>query len=95
MCYFKQVISIHWFLFVVFLTPLFRLFIGRWALALELADKYDYPQVEGLLTRMAVNLINKDKKLQAVELYRIANKPQEAALLTGFHHKCRDFHCII
>ncbi len=40
-------------------------------------------QVEGLLTRFASSLVSKRRQFEAVELYRIANKPHEAALLTG------------
>jgi hypothetical protein len=58
-------------------------FFWRWNLALELAEQYDFPQVEGLLARFASSLISKNKHLEAVELYRVANKPQEAAILTG------------
>jgi hypothetical protein len=40
-------------------------------------------QVEGLLTRYAASLASKSKWLEAVELYRRANRPTEAALLIG------------
>ena len=59
---------------------------NRWDMALELAEKHDYPQVEGLLTRFANRLIsspNPSRRLDAVELYRRANKPTEAAQLLG------------
>jgi hypothetical protein len=39
--------------------------------------------VEGLLTRYAASLASKSKWLEAVELYRRANRPTEAALLIG------------
>eukprot|EP01038_Epipyxis_sp_PR26KG_P012743 gene12743-17084_t len=55
--------------------------LNQWGLALELAEKYDYPQVEGLLIKYAMNLVSSEKKLEAVELFRIANKPTEAAIL--------------
>lgn len=57
--------------------------LNRWDAALALAEQYDFPQVEGLLNRFASNLINNDKQLEAVELFRLANKPTEAALLIG------------
>lgn len=57
--------------------------LNRWSQALELAERYDFPQVEGLLTRFAGSLLTTNRHLQAVELYRVANKPQEAALLTA------------
>ena len=40
-------------------------------------------QVEGLLTRQATTLIGKGRTLEAVELYRLANRPTEAAILLG------------
>jgi hypothetical protein len=39
--------------------------------------------VEGLLTRYASSLASKSRWLEAVELYRRANRPTEAALLIG------------
>lgn len=56
---------------------------NRWDTALELAETHDYPQVEGLLARYAINLMNKGKRLEAVELYRRANRPTDSALLIG------------
>jgi len=35
----------------------------------------------GLLNRYAVTLINKGRLLEAVELYRCANRPTDAAIL--------------
>jgi WD repeat-containing protein 35 len=55
----------------------------RWDVALELAEKYDFPQVEGLLARYASQLTSENRRLEAVELYRSANRPTEAALLIG------------
>lgn len=57
--------------------------LNKWDMALELAEKYDYPQVEGLLIKYAMNLVSTDRKLEAVELFRVANKPTEAAILIG------------
>merc|ERR1711939_830327 len=56
---------------------------NRWDLALSLAEQHDFPQVEGLLARYASQLVAKDKKLDAVELYRRADRPTDAALLIG------------
>ena len=39
--------------------------------------------MEGLLQRYSSSLQSKGRYLEAVELYRMANKPHEAALLTG------------
>jgi WD repeat-containing protein 35 len=57
--------------------------LNRWDTAIELAERYDYPQVEGLLTKYAIGLTTKGRHLEAVELYRRANRPTEAALLIG------------
>lgn len=57
--------------------------LNRWDSAIDLAEKYDYPQVEGLLTKYALSLTTKGRHLEAVELYRRANRPTEAALLIG------------
>jgi WD repeat-containing protein 35 len=56
---------------------------NRWDLALQLAEEYDFPQVEGLLTRYAQTLLLKGKKLEAVELYRRANRSTDPAILIG------------
>jgi WD repeat-containing protein 35 len=57
--------------------------LNKWDMALELAERYDYPQVEGLLIKYAMNLLSNDRKLEAVELFRVANKPTETAILIG------------
>ena len=57
--------------------------LNKWDTALELAERYDYPQVEGLLIKYAMNLLSNDRKLEAVELFRVANKPTETAILIG------------
>lgn len=57
--------------------------LNKWDKALELAERYDYPQVELLLIKSAMSLISSDRKLDAVELFRVANKPTEAAILIG------------
>ena len=57
--------------------------LNRWDQAIELAERHDFPQVEGLLTKYASGLVAKGRQLEAVELYRRANRPTEAALLIG------------
>jgi WD repeat-containing protein 35 len=57
--------------------------LNKWDMALELAEKHDYPQVESLLMKFMIDLLNKNKKLEAIELFRVANKPTEAAILIG------------
>jgi len=39
----------------------------------------------GLLIKYAMNLVSTDRKLEAVELFRVANKPTEAAILIGMY----------
>lgn len=56
---------------------------NRWDRALELAEEYSFPQVDGLLNKHAAGLIARGKQLEAVELFRRANRPTEAALLIG------------
>jgi hypothetical protein len=56
----------------------------RWSTAIELAEQHGFPQIEGLLTRYANALQSKGRYLEAVELFRIANKPHEAAMLVQF-----------
>jgi WD repeat-containing protein 35 len=56
---------------------------NRWDKALELAEAHGFPQVDGLLNKYASSLIQKGKQLEAVELFRRANRPTEAALLIG------------
>lgn len=55
--------------------------LNRWDKALELAEQHQFQQVEGLLTRYAEKLFTSNKRLEAVELYRRANRPTEAAQL--------------
>lgn len=57
--------------------------LNRWDTAIELAEQHDFPQVEGLLSKYAGGLVAKGRNLEAVELYRRANRPTEAALLIG------------
>jgi WD repeat-containing protein 35 len=54
---------------------------NKWDKALELAEKYDFPQVEGLLIKFAMEFVSTNRKLEAIELFRVANKPTEAAIL--------------
>lgn len=56
---------------------------NKWDKALELAEKHDFPQVEGLLIKFAMDLVTSNRRLEAIELFRAANKPTEAAILIG------------
>jgi len=55
--------------------------LNDWQRAVELAEKHDFPQIEGLLSKHVRGLLEKGDKLRAVELYRKANKGMEAAKL--------------
>lgn len=46
-----------------------------------MAEKHNFIQIEGLLTRYATQLMEKKKTMQAIELYRKANRNHEAAKL--------------
>lgn len=57
--------------------------LNKWDLALDLGERYEFNQVEGLLVKFYNNLLQNDRKLQAIELLRVANRPTDAALLIG------------
>ena len=57
--------------------------LNQWAKAVELAEKYNFVAVEGLLTTYANQLLERKKKLECVELYRRANRNTEAAKMLG------------
>jgi len=46
-----------------------------------MAEQYNFMQIEGLLTQYATQLLDKNMKLEAAELYRKANHNTEAAKL--------------
>jgi WD repeat-containing protein 35 len=48
--------------------------VSAWDCAVELAERYEFPQLEGLLAKYAARLLAQGERLQAVELYRKANK---------------------
>lgn len=53
---------------------------NSWSTAIELAEQHGFPQIEGLLTKYANSLQARGRYLEAVELFRVANKPHEAAM---------------
>mmetsp|Transcript_6986 Transcript_6986/g.14069 ORF Transcript_6986/g.14069 Transcript_6986/m.14069 type:complete len:1248 (+) Transcript_6986:71-3814(+) len=58
--------------------------LNYWEDAVKLAEAHGFSQIEGLLAKYAGHLLSKGDKLQAVELYRKADKATEAArLLAG------------
>lgn len=55
--------------------------LNDWDTAVSLAEQHNFPQIEGLLAKYASHLLEQGKTLQAIELYRRANKSTEAASL--------------
>ena len=55
--------------------------LNQWDQAVELAKTHSIKEINSLLARYAAHLLEKDKKLQAIELYRKANHFIEAAKL--------------
>jgi hypothetical protein len=52
---------------------------NHWDTAVDLAHRYQLPQVEGLLARYVSRLLEQNKTFAAVELYRKANRDIESA----------------
>ena len=55
--------------------------LNQWNQAVELAEQHNFLQIETLLSRYAAHLIEKNKKMEAIELFRKANKNTESARL--------------
>ncbi|KAJ3116200.1 WD repeat-containing protein 35 [Nowakowskiella sp. JEL0407] len=55
--------------------------LNQWNLAIELAEIHNFKEIEGLLSKYANHLLQSDKKLEAVELYKKANLCQLSAQL--------------
>mmetsp|Transcript_25500 Transcript_25500/g.48224 ORF Transcript_25500/g.48224 Transcript_25500/m.48224 type:complete len:1215 (+) Transcript_25500:126-3770(+) len=55
--------------------------LNQWDQAVELAERNDFQQIEGVLSKYANYLLEKQKPLQAIELYRKANRHTEASKL--------------
>uniref|UniRef100_A0A7S2LS93 Anaphase-promoting complex subunit 4 WD40 domain-containing protein n=1 Tax=Zooxanthella nutricula TaxID=1333877 RepID=A0A7S2LS93_9DINO len=55
--------------------------LNQWDLAVTLAQQQNFSQIEGLLSKYAQHLLDKNKKMEAVALYRKASKHTEAAKL--------------
>jgi len=53
--------------------------LNQWNQAVELAEQHNFLQIEQLLQRYANHLMEKNKKMEAAELYRKANKNTESA----------------
>lgn len=55
--------------------------LNQWDQGVSLAQQHNFPQIEALLAKYANHLLEKQKFLDAVELYRKANHHTEAAKL--------------
>lgn len=55
--------------------------LNQWNQAVELAEQHNFLQIEQLLQRYANHLMEKNKKMEAVELYRKANKNTQSATI--------------
>merc|ERR1740138_86944 len=55
--------------------------LNQWDLAVKNAQQQNFQQIEGLLAKYAQHLLDKNKKIEAVQLYRKANRHTEAAKL--------------
>lgn len=55
--------------------------LNQWDLAVNLAHQQNFQQIEGLLAKYAQHLLDKNKQIEAVQLYRKANRHTEAAKL--------------
>jgi len=55
--------------------------LNQWDLAVQHAQQQNFQQIEGLLAKYAQHLLDKNKKIEAVQLYRKANRHTEAAKL--------------
>ncbi len=55
--------------------------LNKWDAGVDLAEHHDFKQIETLLSKYATHLLEKNKTLHAIELYRKANHHTEAAKL--------------
>eukprot|EP00736_Rhodelphis_marinus_P014135 Rmarinus@m.4538 len=55
--------------------------LNEWNRAIELAEKFEFSQIEGLLTKYANHHLEKGETLQAIALYRKAGRHTDAAKL--------------
>nr|CAB3267696.1 WD repeat-containing protein 35 [Phallusia mammillata] len=56
-------------------------FLNEWNQAVDLAQQYNVKEIDSLLTKYASHLLEKDNTLQAIELYRKADRFASAAKL--------------
>jgi WD repeat-containing protein 35 len=55
--------------------------LNQWDRAVELAEEHNYPAIEGLLSKYATHLLSEGKTVQAINLYRKANRHTDTAKL--------------
>merc|ERR1719316_2107805 len=55
--------------------------LNQWDLAVNLAQQQNFQQIQGLLAKYATHLLDKNKKIEAVQLYRKAQYHTESAKL--------------
>ena len=55
--------------------------LNQWHRAIELAKKHNLREIDTLLAKYAKHLLDKDKTIEAIELYRKANHFLDAAKL--------------
>lgn len=55
--------------------------LNQWDLAVKLAKEHKHKEINSLLAKYASHLLEKDKKLEAIELYRKASHFIDAAKL--------------
>jgi len=55
--------------------------LNQWDQAVALAEEHDFPQIEGLLSKYAQHLLTGGRRMEAIELYRKANRHPDAAQL--------------
>ena len=53
--------------------------LNKWDMAVELAEKNNFLQIEGLISKYASHLLEKNQRIEVVELYRKVNRNTEAA----------------
>ncbi len=57
--------------------------LNEWERAVTLAETHHFPQIESVLAKYGNHLLRTGKTLQAIELYRRANKSMDVAKLLG------------
>eukprot|EP00163_Fabomonas_tropica_P007371 TRINITY_DN1709_c0_g1_i2.p1 TRINITY_DN1709_c0_g1~~TRINITY_DN1709_c0_g1_i2.p1 ORF type:complete len:1180 (-),score=292.10 TRINITY_DN1709_c0_g1_i2:85-3624(-) len=63
--------------------------LNQWDTAVRLAEKHHFPQIQGLLSKYASHLLEKNKTLSAIELYKKARHHSDAAnLLMRLGEEC-------